>query len=196
MNLQLLISRQTSKFGPVSTWTVSALIGTWNVEGRGFRESDWPEGCESLSCLRLFAVRLATLYLPRPAAVSRRTLRVELDFIQFFLLGVGLGMVGPNGLPATLRAIKEAVMVNHGYPHNFGITGSIRARSRESSSCCISASSVRLPAIEWKHYSFSDTGSDSFFGDFLSSREINSRPEAGTPTLPSRTICLALRARP
>ena len=45
-------------------------------------------------------------------------------------------------------------------------------------------------------YSFSDTGSDSFFGDFLSNGEINSRPEGGTPTLPSRTISLALRLRP
>jgi len=45
-------------------------------------------------------------------------------------------------------------------------------------------------------YSFSDTGSDSFFGDFLSNREINSRPEGGTPTLPSQTISLALRLRP
>jgi hypothetical protein len=35
-------------------------------------------------------------------------------------------------------------------------------------------------------YSFSDTGSDSFFGDFLSNEEINSRPAAGTLTLPSR----------
>ncbi len=45
-------------------------------------------------------------------------------------------------------------------------------------------------------YSFRDTGSDSFFGDFLSNRKISSRPEAGTPTLPSRTISLALRLRP
>ncbi len=45
-------------------------------------------------------------------------------------------------------------------------------------------------------YSCSDLGSDSFFGDFLFNKEINSRPEAGTPTLPSRTISLALRSRP
>ncbi len=45
-------------------------------------------------------------------------------------------------------------------------------------------------------YSFSDTGSDSFFGDFRSNKETSSRPEAGTPTLPSRTISLALRLRP
>jgi len=45
-------------------------------------------------------------------------------------------------------------------------------------------------------YSFSDTGSDWFFGDTLSSNATNSRPEAGTLTLPWRTISLALRLRP
>src|SRR5258708_10519565 len=45
-------------------------------------------------------------------------------------------------------------------------------------------------------YSFSDTGSDSFFGDFLSNKETSSRPEAGMPTLPSRTISLAVGLRP
>ena len=33
-------------------------------------------------------------------------------------------------------------------------------------------------------YSLSDTGSDSFLGDCLFSKEISFRPEAGTPTLP------------
>ena len=45
-------------------------------------------------------------------------------------------------------------------------------------------------------YSFSDTGSDSFLGDCLSNKEINSRPEAGMPALPWRTISLALMSRP
>ena len=45
-------------------------------------------------------------------------------------------------------------------------------------------------------YSLSDTGSDSFLGDCLSNKEINSWPEAGMPTLPWRTISLALRSRP
>jgi hypothetical protein len=47
-----------------------------------------------------------------------------------------------------------------------------------------------------RDYSFRDAGSDSFFGDFLSHKETSSRPEAGTPTLPSRTISLAVRFRP
>src|SRR5215475_14242959 len=46
------------------------------------------------------------------------------------------------------------------------------------------------------HYSFNETGSDSFFGEFLFKRAINSLPAAGTPTLPSRTISFALRLRP
>src|SRR5215469_16688843 len=45
-------------------------------------------------------------------------------------------------------------------------------------------------------YSFNETGSDRFFGDCLFSRATSSRPDAGTPTLPSRTICLALSSRP
>jgi hypothetical protein len=47
-----------------------------------------------------------------------------------------------------------------------------------------------------RSYSFSDTGSDSFFGDSLFSKETNSRPEAGMPTLPSLTISLAPMSRP
>lgn len=42
----------------------------------------------------------------------------------------------------------------------------------------------------------SDLGSDRFLGDCLSSKAIISRPEAGMPTLPPRTISLALSARP
>lgn len=45
-------------------------------------------------------------------------------------------------------------------------------------------------------YSFSDTGSDSFFGEVLFKRAIHSLPAAGIPTLPSRTISFALRLRP
>ena len=45
-------------------------------------------------------------------------------------------------------------------------------------------------------YSFSDTRSDSFFGDSLFSKETNSRPEAGMPTLPSLTMSLAPMSRP
>jgi len=37
----------------------------------------------------------------------------------------------------------------------------------------------------------SDLGSDRFLGDCLSGKAIISRPEAGTPTLPPRTISLA-----
>src|SRR5262245_54682263 len=57
---------------------------------------------------------------------------------------------------------------------------------------------VELPRIArpCALYSFNETGSDSFFGEFLLKREINSPPAAGTPTLPSRTISLALRLRP
>src|SRR5262249_3289621 len=46
------------------------------------------------------------------------------------------------------------------------------------------------------HYSFNETGSDSFFGEFLFNRATNSVPAAGTPTLPWRTISFALRLRP
>ena len=45
-------------------------------------------------------------------------------------------------------------------------------------------------------YSRSDTGSDSFFGDCLFRRDTNSRADAGTPALPSRTISFAVRLRP
>jgi hypothetical protein len=45
-------------------------------------------------------------------------------------------------------------------------------------------------------YSRSDTGSESFFGDCLFRRDTNSRPHAGTPALPSRTISFAVRLRP
>src|SRR5215475_10005117 len=45
-------------------------------------------------------------------------------------------------------------------------------------------------------YSFNDTGSDRFFGDCLFSSDTSSRPDAGTPTFPSRTICLAFSSRP
>jgi hypothetical protein len=45
-------------------------------------------------------------------------------------------------------------------------------------------------------YSLSDTGSDSFLGDCLSNKATNWRPEEGMPTLPWRTISLALRSRP
>jgi hypothetical protein len=45
-------------------------------------------------------------------------------------------------------------------------------------------------------YSFNETGSESFFEEFLFKREINSLPAAGTPTLPSRTISFAVRLRP
>jgi len=48
----------------------------------------------------------------------------------------------------------------------------------------------------WATYSCNDLGSDSFFGDTLSSNATNSRPEAGTLTLPWRTISLALSLRP
>src|SRR5882762_2796226 len=68
-------------------------------------------------------------------------------------------------------------------------------------SCLRHASEVRVPAIFVgaslrRPYSFRDTGSDSFFGDFLSSKKTSSRPEAGTPTLPSRTLSFAVRFRP
>jgi len=57
-------------------------------------------------------------------------------------------------------------------------------------------SSVNTRCCEDVCYSFSDTGSDSFFGDVLFKSEMNSLPAAGIPTLPSRTISFALRLRP
>ncbi len=53
------------------------------------------------------------------------------------------------------------------------------------------------PPENWSQFfNPSDLGLDRFLGDCLSSKAINSRPEADTPTLPPRTISLALRARP
>src|ERR1700741_5688742 len=45
-------------------------------------------------------------------------------------------------------------------------------------------------------YYFNDTGSDSFLGETLFSIPIPSCPDAGTPTLPSRTISFALSSLP
>ena len=57
-----------------------------------------------------------------------------------------------------------------------------------------------MAALSYKErgwaYSFSETGSDSFFGEVLSNNDTHSLPAAGTPTFPSRTISLALRLRP
>jgi hypothetical protein len=56
--------------------------------------------------------------------------------------------------------------------------------------------SAALPEEGSQFFYPSDLGSDRFLGDCLSSKAIISRPEAGTPTLPPRTISLALSARP
>ncbi len=66
---------------------------------------------------------------------------------------------------------------------------------RAGCSCCELPRSGAIASAK-DAYSFSDTGSDSFLGDCLSNSETNSRPEAGVPTLPWRTISLALRSRP
>jgi hypothetical protein len=53
------------------------------------------------------------------------------------------------------------------------------------------------PPEKWSQFfNPRDLGSEWFLGDFWSSKAIISRPEAGTPTLPPRTISLALSSRP
>jgi len=79
------------------------------------------------------------------------------------------------------------------------------SNSRQAFPTCVSRWKTGSPKRErWSSaglfvevpYSLSDTGSDSFLGDRLSNKATNSRPEEGIPTLPWRTISLALRSRP
>jgi len=114
--------------------------------------------------------------------------RSALGVIRFLPRGLKTGSLGRSHI-LWCRAVGISASIESGI--------AINAAERSDSDCA----TVEIPRkgnvrTVGAVYSFSDTGSDSFFGDSLFSKETNSRPEAGIPTLPSLTISLAPMSRP